>query len=501
MCKTSHQAISHRVKSASMSTWTMDEVHELTNERSGGNDAARHVWLLNAPPYGQRYNGGTRPKSGDRIDIFKQFVVDCYEYGKFKASSAYDPSTSLSASDSSSTPPTPGRSSGGSTPKTPVVSARARQDEAPQPSSLRRVGQAPPSLSKPAPVAAAVDLLDTDAFATSASASSGGTSDSTGSGSFATFDDFSPPTTPSSSGFDFGSAFGSSVPIAAASSFDPFSQPVSSARASGSSSADVLAGFGVQPSTTPPTPAAQQQAFDPFAGNDLSSLSPVPTPFQGGLPIPPQPFQQQMQPMQPMQQMQQGMGGLRLTAPPPQAQPLGMAAFDNIGGPPRPYPGMVMQPPLGMGMGMGMPMGGGFQPQPAMGFRGPVGGMGAPMGAGYGQPMQQPIPMGGLSLQQPSAMRANVSTSLAITGMGSAMLPSAGISMPMGGQQYGRSMPSGMSSSGPPSRGSSSGSTPSPSDAFDFVGSQIKSQLPQSYQPPGGGTPGSTGTSTNVRGW
>ena len=37
LCKTSHQAISHRVKSFSMSTWTMDEVLDLSIERHGGN--------------------------------------------------------------------------------------------------------------------------------------------------------------------------------------------------------------------------------------------------------------------------------------------------------------------------------------------------------------------------------------------------------------------------------------------------------------------------------
>jgi hypothetical protein len=53
-CKSSHQAISHRVKSISMSTWTIDEVNELTDSMGGGNDAARATWLKNAPECGQR---------------------------------------------------------------------------------------------------------------------------------------------------------------------------------------------------------------------------------------------------------------------------------------------------------------------------------------------------------------------------------------------------------------------------------------------------------------
>ena len=40
-----------------------------------------------------RYSGGIRPKSGDSIDIFKKFIVDCYELGKFKSSTPYIPSS------------------------------------------------------------------------------------------------------------------------------------------------------------------------------------------------------------------------------------------------------------------------------------------------------------------------------------------------------------------------------------------------------------------------
>jgi len=90
LCKTSHQAISHRVKSISMSTWTMDEVQELTVQRGGGNDVACHVWLKNAPKYGGRYQGGTRPKVGDKVEIFKQFIADCYDMGKFRANTPYE---------------------------------------------------------------------------------------------------------------------------------------------------------------------------------------------------------------------------------------------------------------------------------------------------------------------------------------------------------------------------------------------------------------------------
>ena len=55
-CKSSHQAISHRCKSVTMSTWTMEEVQELSTQRGGGNLAASHTWLLHAPNYGERYD-------------------------------------------------------------------------------------------------------------------------------------------------------------------------------------------------------------------------------------------------------------------------------------------------------------------------------------------------------------------------------------------------------------------------------------------------------------
>jgi hypothetical protein len=96
LCKTSHQAISHRVKSFSMSTWTMEEVMELTSEQNGGNQVALHVWLGNAPGFGERYPGGFRPKEGDKVETFKQFITDCYERGKFKSPTPFDASSVIS---------------------------------------------------------------------------------------------------------------------------------------------------------------------------------------------------------------------------------------------------------------------------------------------------------------------------------------------------------------------------------------------------------------------
>lgn len=75
-CKSSHQAISHRCKSLTMSSWTDAEVDELQRK---GNDHARRTWLKTAPPPG----AAGRPKEGDHVDVFKRFVVDVYERKKF----------------------------------------------------------------------------------------------------------------------------------------------------------------------------------------------------------------------------------------------------------------------------------------------------------------------------------------------------------------------------------------------------------------------------------
>lgn len=75
-CKSSHQAVSHRCKSLTMSSWTMEEVEELKRK---GNDYARKTWMGRAPTEGQ----GGRPKEGDSLAVFKQFVVNAYEYKKY----------------------------------------------------------------------------------------------------------------------------------------------------------------------------------------------------------------------------------------------------------------------------------------------------------------------------------------------------------------------------------------------------------------------------------
>jgi hypothetical protein len=75
-CKSSHQAISHRCKSTTMSSWTDAEVAEL---ESKGNDYCRRTWLQNAPPTGQ----GGRPELGMDLNVYKRFVVQAYENKRY----------------------------------------------------------------------------------------------------------------------------------------------------------------------------------------------------------------------------------------------------------------------------------------------------------------------------------------------------------------------------------------------------------------------------------
>jgi hypothetical protein len=81
-CKTSHQAISHRCKSITMSAWTMQEVKELEQK---GNDYCRRTWLARAPPIGQ----GGRPDKGSPVEVFKRFILEAYEQKRYYEDERY----------------------------------------------------------------------------------------------------------------------------------------------------------------------------------------------------------------------------------------------------------------------------------------------------------------------------------------------------------------------------------------------------------------------------
>ncbi|GFH58993.1 hypothetical protein CTEN210_15469 [Chaetoceros tenuissimus] len=136
-CKTAHQAVSHRCKSLTMSSWDQGEVLKLKRH---GNEVARNTWLANAPPVGQ----GGRPKEGDDVNVFKRFIVTVYENKKYYSA---DGEVSSPVKSSIEAPP-PQPTATFDAPTQPVKSRKPKQ-------------KAKPKAPAPAP---AVDLLDFGAF-------------------------------------------------------------------------------------------------------------------------------------------------------------------------------------------------------------------------------------------------------------------------------------------------------------------------------------------------
>lgn len=172
-CKSSHQAISHRCKSLTMSSWTDEEAAELKRK---GNDYARRTWLKNAPPVGQ----GGRPREGDPVDVFKRFVVDVYERKRYYGE---DEGGAASAVATSAPPVVAAAPAPRVAPRAPMVTTAPVRKAVPAP--------APPA----APVA---DLLD---FTSMSISQSGATNNAKPSNTFeANFDAFAPAASASSSG-------------------------------------------------------------------------------------------------------------------------------------------------------------------------------------------------------------------------------------------------------------------------------------------------------------
>jgi len=79
-CKSSHQAFSHRVKSVSMSEWTLDEVKTLESRNGGGNEACRaRFFSFWTDEDAARF----LPLEGDKLDKFKRLVQMVYEEKRF----------------------------------------------------------------------------------------------------------------------------------------------------------------------------------------------------------------------------------------------------------------------------------------------------------------------------------------------------------------------------------------------------------------------------------
>jgi hypothetical protein len=80
LCKTSHQAFSHRCKSVTMSHFSMDEVELIREENGGGNVAAKARWLANIS---REELDAIKPRANDPVDKYKRFVQLVYEDKKY----------------------------------------------------------------------------------------------------------------------------------------------------------------------------------------------------------------------------------------------------------------------------------------------------------------------------------------------------------------------------------------------------------------------------------
>ncbi|KAG7400906.1 Arf-GAP domain and FG repeat-containing protein 2 [Phytophthora boehmeriae] len=215
-CKSAHQSYSMRVKSVSMSNWTMDEVDALKEQNGGGNAVAGRVWL------GLWDEGQMRkPTKDDPLDYYKQFINRVYNDKAFYDESGFNGSSRQAA-------------------------------------------------SSPAAAAAPVNLLDFDgpsqqkASSGSFDAFSGGSND--GWGNFAA----APQSTPSVSSDD---GFGSfaAAPAPANGGFADFSAAPASAPASGAGS-EAFGAF----TAAPQAPAPSSSSFDPFAASTGDVFAPTP---------------------------------------------------------------------------------------------------------------------------------------------------------------------------------------------------------------------------------
>ncbi|RLN96989.1 hypothetical protein BBJ28_00016372 [Nothophytophthora sp. Chile5] len=226
-CKSAHQSFSMRVKSVSMSNWTMAEVDALRDENGGGNAAAARVWLARWDETQMR-----KPTAQDPLDYYKQFINRVYNDKAF-----YDEA----GAGSSSAPPAAERS--------PSRSPEGRR-------------------AAPAP---AVDLLGFDAAPAAAKQPE-----------VASFDAFSGSqwtANNSSNAADWGNF--AAAPVA------PHSSPNDGFAAFGSAPApsDGFANFSAAPAATP-TPAASTEVFGAFASAPVAPSTPSFDPFAapgGGL--------------------------------------------------------------------------------------------------------------------------------------------------------------------------------------------------------------------------
>lgn len=466
-----------------MSTWTLEEANELADENGGGNDAARHIWLQRAPDCGGRtfsslcsymklllfshhlhvlcssacvigYGGGKRPKDGDRIEVYKQFVIDCYDQGMFRASEAYTPGQSTSSAPASTS----------HVPK-----------QTPAPATATTHSRSTTTTAS----AVTVDLLNDDHFSGAAPAKP-----STAANDFAAFMTPAAPTplaAPSSHFHDDGgfSAFQVAQPVSPADT-NAWGDFVQSPSAATSTSQH----FGAVPSLVPsPAPTHQfpgQPAPQPF-GNSFSA--PAQAPFAPPVPQPARPTQQAISsvlsmfdaPVASPTSAAAGGSGNGLSAPRTGMSPMGgMSAANAISSLGAPLGGgipMPMQMPMQMHpQGGHMPMGFGAPQQfpPQHSPHGAPMGM-APMGRG-GWPGAPVSPPGAYPMSQPPG--AMQQSGAMMGGYGAYPAPQTGYGQPtMSMSSNGMMKSSAMSM---PSVSQMNQGSAGPTDNFGFVQGLIK---------------------------
>ncbi|OQR92097.1 hypothetical protein ACHHYP_04058 [Achlya hypogyna] len=247
-CKSAHQSYSHRVKSVTMSNWTMEEVDALKEENGGGNAVARRTWL-GAWEEGRSMR---KPTESDHVDVFKRFINAAYNDRAFysensapkSAPRSQAPPSSSSSSSSrkeKASPAAPNADLLGFSPTaTPAFEASFDAFSAPvQPASFE-------AFSAP------VQPASFEAFSAPVQPAS--------------FEAFSAPVKPQAPLFD---AFSAPVAPASSTSFDPFA--AGAALPAPSSSNGNWGGFQAAPA-----------AFDPFAAAIPPSLN------AAGMPAAPQ---------------------------------------------------------------------------------------------------------------------------------------------------------------------------------------------------------------------
>ncbi|CAI5743676.1 unnamed protein product [Peronospora destructor] len=229
-CKSAHQSYSMRVKSVSMSNWTMNEVDALREQNGGGNAVAARVW------YGRWDDSQMRkPSKEDALDYYKQCINRVYNEKAF-----YDEN---GCSGTASCTDLPAKSSGQSTTSVPVTNLLDFETPAQKQAGSENLD--------------AFGSFDNDGWGNFAAAPVPATSND----EFGAFVSASAPTSmPECNGFaDIGAASGSPA------SMDVFGDFASAPPASTSNSFDVFADSSGSV-LTPNAPSSNGAvSFDPFA--------------------------------------------------------------------------------------------------------------------------------------------------------------------------------------------------------------------------------------------